>query len=416
MYYGWAVLLVAVAAMVGTLPGRTQGLGLITEPLLRDLSIDRVSYAQLNFWATIIGSAGALGIGRLLDRFGSRIVVTSLALGLGAVVCLMSQSATLIGLVVWMTLTRAFGQGALSVVSLAMVGHWFVRRLNTAMAVYSVLMSVGFMIAFPMVGAAIQRWGWRRAWLLVGIGLIAGLAPLALLVVRRSPEARGLAPDGIAGAPHDRGDLEGYRWREAIASPAFWVFAIGTAMYGLIASGIGLFNESILAERGFGPEVYYQTLIVTALTALAGNLAGGWLAGRVRLGALLAIALGILTIGLVVLPHVAALWHVVAWAAVMGSGGGLVMVLFFSVWPRVFGRRELGRIQGTAQAMTVLASALGPLLLAWCIDWTGSYAAMFRLLAGVIVVTAAGAMLVPIPPPAPPWRPAPTLRAAETTR
>src|SRR2546425_2004517 len=34
-YYGWIVLGVAALAMVGTLPGRTQGLGLITEPLLR---------------------------------------------------------------------------------------------------------------------------------------------------------------------------------------------------------------------------------------------------------------------------------------------------------------------------------------------------------------------------------------------
>ena len=58
----------------------------------------------------------------------------------------------------------------------------------------------------------------------------------------------------------------------------------------------------------------------------------------------------------------------------MGLGGGLVMVLFFSVWPRVYGRAHLGRIQGAAQAMTVLASAIGPLLLAWCVEWTGSYA------------------------------------------
>ena len=32
VYYGWVVLSVAALAMVGTLPGRTQGLGLITEP------------------------------------------------------------------------------------------------------------------------------------------------------------------------------------------------------------------------------------------------------------------------------------------------------------------------------------------------------------------------------------------------
>ena len=36
-YYGWTVLCVAALGMVATLPGRTQGLGLITEPLLLDL-------------------------------------------------------------------------------------------------------------------------------------------------------------------------------------------------------------------------------------------------------------------------------------------------------------------------------------------------------------------------------------------
>ena len=401
VYYGWAVLLVAAAAMVGTLPGRTQGLGLVTEPLLRDLGLDRVSYAQLNFWATIIGSAGALGIGRLLDRFGSRIVLTMLALGLGVVVVLMSRADTLADLAVWMTLTRALGQGALSVVSLAMVGHWFVRRINAAMAVYSIVMSVGFMIAFPLVGVAIQRWGWRQAWLAIGLALIGGLAPIAIAVVRRTPESRGESPDGMAAEATSASDaLEGYRWRDAVASPAFWVFATGTALYGLVASGIGLFNESVLAERGFGPDVYYQTLAVTALTALVGNGGGGWLAGRVRLGTLLAVSLATLTLGLLALPHVATTAHVMAWAAAMGVGGGLVMVLFFSVWPRVFGRRELGRIQGSAQALTVLASAIGPLLLAWCLEWTGSYTAMFRLLAGLIAVTAALALIVPIPPPA----------------
>jgi MFS family permease len=101
--------------------------------------------------------------------------------------------------------------------------------------------------------------------------------------------------------------------------------------------------------------------------------------------------------GLVALPHVATLAQVVAWATAMGLGGGLVMVLFFSVWPRVFGRRHLGRIQGTAQALTVVASALGPLLLAWCVERTGSYATMFRVLAGLIVVVALAAWVVPLP-------------------
>src|SRR3989442_4703877 len=85
-YYGWVVLCVAALAMVGTLAGRTQGLGLITEPLLRDLNIDRVRFAQINLFATLAGSLFCFGIGSLVDRHGSRIILTALALLLGVIV------------------------------------------------------------------------------------------------------------------------------------------------------------------------------------------------------------------------------------------------------------------------------------------------------------------------------------------
>src|SRR5689334_10350881 len=67
VYYGWANLGVAALAMVATLPGRTQGLGLVTEPLLADLHLDRVTYAAVNLWATLIGSLFCIPCGRLTD-------------------------------------------------------------------------------------------------------------------------------------------------------------------------------------------------------------------------------------------------------------------------------------------------------------------------------------------------------------
>lgn len=401
VFYGWYVVLVAAAAMVGTLPGRTQGLGLITEPLLADLGLARVAYAELNLWATLAGSVGAIGVGQLLDRFGSRVVLTLVALALGLVVVAMSQASTIVGLAVGVTLTRALGQSALSVVSLAMIAPWFVRKIDTAMAIYSVTLSIGFMLAFPAVGALVQQRGWRMAWLAIGLALTAGLAPLAWVLVRRGPDAMSLYPDGgtapAAAASADRPDRLEFTWTAALTEPAFWIFAIGTALYGLVASGIGLFNESVLAQRGFGAEVYYQTLVVTAMTALGGNFLGGWLLATVPLARLMGASLLVLAAGLVALPHVSTLAQVMAWATAMGLGGGLVMVLFFSVWPRVFGRRHLGRIQGTAQALTVVASAVGPLLLAWCMEWTGSYAAIFRLLAGLISLVAVAAFVAPMP-------------------
>jgi MFS family permease len=406
MYYGWTVLLVAAAAMVGTLPGRTQGLGLVTEPLMSDLGINRVAYAQLNLWATLAGSLFAIGVGRFVDRLGTRVVLTTVAMALGVVVMAMSGVQSFWALAIAVTLTRGLGQSALSVISLAMIGQWFVRRIDIAMAIYSIVLSVGFMIAFPVVGSLVQSWGWRAAWLSIGVALVVALAPLSWLFVRRSPESIGVAPDGLTHTVHQSHFVhpahlahvarpDGATLEEALSTPAFWIFSLGAALYGLVASGIGLFNESILAERGFSADVYYQTLVVTALTALAGNFGGGWLALRLPLSTLLAVSLLVLALGLAALPHVTTIVHVMLWATAMGLGGGLVMVLFFSVWPRVYGRRHLGRIQGAAQAMTVVASAVGPLILAWCVELTGSYAAMFNILAAVIALTAFAALATP---------------------
>src|SRR5687767_12012408 len=205
-YYGWVNLAVAAAAMVGTLPGRTQGLGLITEPLLKDLQIDRVLFAHINLWATLIGALFCVGVGQLIDRFGSRSVLTAVSIMLGAVVLLMSSLKGVILLALLITLTRGLGQSALSVISITIVGQWFVRRLNLAMGIYSILLSVGFMTAFPLVGAVVVNSGWRAAWAGIGAALLVVLAPAGWLLVRRTPEACGLAIDGERRADDEPAD------------------------------------------------------------------------------------------------------------------------------------------------------------------------------------------------------------------
>lgn len=398
-YYGWIHVIVAALAMVATLPGRTQGLGLITESLLKDLNMDRVLFAQINLWATLIGSVFCLGIGRLIDRFGSRAVLAAVSLALGTVVLLMSRTRDAMALAAWITLTRGFGQSALSVVSLTIVGHWFVRRLNQAMAIYTVLLSIGFMIAFPVVGGFVIQSGWRAVWSGIGYALLLLLPLAAWVFVRRSPENCGLGAD----PEMQRGEQEaaavenGFTLREAIATPAFWVFALSSSVYGLVASGIGLFNESILVERGFDAAIYHRTLAITALTALFGNFLGGWLAERWSMNRLMALAMALLAVSLLALPHVSTHLHVVLYALVMGLAGGFVIVLFFSFWSRVYGRKHLGKIQGSAQTLTVLASAVGPYILAECLARTGSYATIFYLLAVVIGFLSLLAWYVRIP-------------------
>ena len=182
-WMGWLNVVVAAVIMLATLPGRTQGLGLITEPMLKELQLDRVAYANINLWATLLGAAICLPIGRVLDSLGLRVATVALTLLLAAVVWLMGTlTGGVLALFVLVLATRALGQSALSVASITAVGKSFDRNIGVAMGVYSVLLSVFFAAAFVAVGNSVRINGWRTAWIQVAYGLILFAAPITLLL------------------------------------------------------------------------------------------------------------------------------------------------------------------------------------------------------------------------------------------
>ncbi len=391
--YGWVNVVVAAVVMLATLPGRTQGLGLITEPLLADLHLDRVAYANINLWATLIGAAICLPIGRVIDRVGLRWTTAALSLLLAVVVWRMSAMAATTGgvaaLFVLVLLTRAIGQSALSVASITAVGKSFGARVGMAMGVYSVLLSVLFAVAFVAIGASVRTGGWRLAWLQVAIGLALVVTPMVVLFMQEPGVPRATEASSAEAST-------GLTLADALRTPAFWVFAGATSLFGLVSSGLGLFNEAVLAERGFSQETYHTFLAASAVIALVGQFGCGWLTMRWPMQRLLAIAMFIYALALVALPFISTLTELWVFAALIGLSGGMVTVIFFAIWRR-FGSRHLGRIQGAAQMLTVLASAVGPLLFAKCAAMTGSYAPILWLLAPSVLLIGLAGLRVAVP-------------------
>ena len=389
----WWQIVLASLLMLATLPGRTQGLGLITEPMLRDLHLDRVIYADINLWATLLGSAACLPAGWLVDRFGLRPTAVALVGALGAIVwCMTFQHGSIVLLFLLVLLTRAVGQSALSVVSISAVGKTSTNRVGLAMGVYAVLLSVAFAAAFTLVGAVVRRSGWRIAWAEIAFALIFGIAPLVFAFLREGGTPATQEAELVTSqAPGD------FPLLEALRTPAFWIFAGATALFGLVSSGLGLFNEAVLAERGFSQKLYHEFLAVTTLIALVGQLLCGWLSLRWSMQRLLGVALFLYAVGLAALPFVKTLTELWLFAVAIGLAGGIITVLFFAVWSHAFGRAQIGRIQGAAQMLTVFASAVGPLLFAKCYAATGSYAPLLLGLAPIVFVFGVAAWLVSLP-------------------
>jgi sugar phosphate permease len=386
--------------------------------MLRSLHLDRESYGFLNLWATLLGGLFCLPCGWLIDRLGTRTVLSGVMVALGAVVVAMSgvqgswprtltiplpgasapfTVVVLLDLFVFVLLTRGLGQSALSVASLSLIGRSAGRRTGLAMGVYAFLTSAGFTLAFGVLRKVVGSHpeDWRPVWAGIGVAVLASGLLCGLLVRSQFLDADTAHADrpGEAG-----GSIEfSLTLGQALCSPAFWTFGLAVSFFGMVSSGIALFNESILAERGFSKEVFLTVTLLGIPVGLASNLLGGWLATRWPLPRLLALAMAMLALTLLVFPRITSESQVYLYAAVLAAAGGLITVCFFTVWRRGFGPAHLGQIQGAAQLLTVLFSALGPQLFASGQARLGSYLPLFPYLAAVSLGLALATWLAGLP-------------------
>lgn len=378
--YGWVNVIVASLAMTATLPGRTHGLGLVTEPLLADLRLDHVWFARINLASALLGALFAIPVGWLIDRFGVRVVLSFVTLALGLSVLGMSQSQTGLSLAATMYLVRGLGQSALSVASMAVISKWFNRRLGIAMGVFAVLLTFGFIGSVLAVGAAVESVGWRAAWWNIGIALLA-LTPVFWIFARNAAESPSSKADGIAAAmPAQEESARSLSMVEALRSPVFWMVALGTSAFNLVWSGVTLFNESMLVERGLDREIAVEIMAILTGVGLIANLVCGSLAARHRILRLLGGSLFILATSLAIFPSIQSPAMAKIYAGLIGLSGGAITVVFFAAWRHLFGKGSVGAIQGVAQFTTVVASAIGPVLMAESRAWTGSYTFAFYTL------------------------------------
>jgi MFS family permease len=411
----WVHVGVAALAMVSTLPGRTHGLGLFTEPIRKTFGLDTESYGFLNMAATLLGALFCLPCGWLIDRVGTRAVLTGVMVALGAVVIGMSQAAgdlwwrwtfalpgggtftlvLLAGLFLFVLLTRGLGQSALSVASLALIGRTASRRTGLVMGVYALLTSAGFLAAFAVLRQVVllDKDQWRAPWAGIGFAVLLAGIVTPFLVRNRLLEADPGAADSTAAGGAEPSLTLG----QALVSPAFWTFGVSVSFYGMVAAGTSLFNETILNERRFDKEIFLNVTLLGIPVGLASNLLGGWLATRWSLSGLLAAAMAGLGAALLAFPHVGTEWQVYLYAAVLAASGGVITVCFFTVWRRGFGPAHLGQVQGAAQMLTVLFSALGPQLFGSAKARLGSYLPLFPYLAAASLLLALATAMAGLP-------------------
>lgn len=399
-FYGYMILFAATVGTIMSVPGQTIGVSVFTDSLIEHVGISRF-WISLAYGLGTVGSSLIIGpTGRLLDTIGARIVGIVSAIGLGLVLIYLSQvdriarllplsagttGAVLAGFLtaaVGFLLLRYLGQGVLTLASRTMLMRWFDKRRGTATAVMGVFIAFTFSAAPMLFELLIRRFGWRGAWLLLGVAEAIGFSAFVLFFFRDDPHSCGLHPDGVTPDPGGDGDNhaeESWTLPRARGTLTFWVFNLGLSLFSLQVTALTFHIVSIFKTGGLTRADAVSVFLPASMISVALNFGGGLASDRAFVRHRLKWYL-IVLLGGVALSSAGALTPVLRsglgrWMIIAGHGtaGGFFGLLTAIVWPRYFGPKHLGAISGYNVSFMVFASAVGPPLFGAVQNQLGGY-------------------------------------------
>ena len=399
-FYGWIIVVaIFIAEFVAS------GVGTFVTPLFFKAMTEDMGWSLTMLTGALtaqtLANAGvAPYLGKVLDRLGARPVMLfgAIAAGLGLILLTRIQE-------IWQFWVLYGLVGALGLAEMGgftgpvLVTKWFTRLRGRAMAISSMGTTLGGVVMAPIVGILIASYGWRSAWMVLGIFVLVVTIPVVLLMVRKQPEDLGLKPDGdldgtrpITGAhPVKKRRYAGtdVSWtvKEAMRTRTMWILIIGLNLVNLSAT-VTVYSLVPFLTQQEGMAVTAAGYVVSARLGAStmSRLVWGWAVDHFPMNWCLAAGFfaRALTSLCLLLPFPVNVVSVIV-LSVLGGGFQVLQPMAFANY---FGRDHAGAIQGATRPFLIASSLVGPLFIAFVFDVTGSFDLGF-LVAGVMGLASA---------------------------
>jgi MFS transporter, OFA family, oxalate/formate antiporter len=392
-YYGWIVLAGLCCAGFARQGAAVATFSVFVEPLTRDFGWSRTALSGAVSLGGLLAALAAPMMGPLLDRRGSRLVLSLAVLVSGGALLLLSLAPSLLAFYLLFCIARMSWAAPFELGIYAGLNNWFLTRRTAAASIANLAQMLG-LAAMPLIAQlAIAHDGWRAGWLALGATvLIVGFLPVALLLVRR-PEDMGLAPDrarpaAVAAATRPE---PAFSRPQALRTGAFWLLMLYAMLIYPVQAGVSLHQASHLVRRGLDPTTAALIVSGFSLASAAATIVCGLLPRRWPIRFPLAGAGLLAAIATWLMPGINSAADGYLCAGLFGAGIGSMLTLLPVAWADYFGRAHYGAIRGVALPCQVLAQAAGPLVSGALYDGTGAYTLslhVFATLAALSVIVA----------------------------
>ena len=403
-FYGWIILLGGFLILVVD-GGVRFSFGVLVKPLAAEFGWDRGAITFAYTLNMLVFGFGQMMAGRLLDRYGPRLLFSVSALVASAGLLLTARTSSIPELYFYYGVVTAVGVSGITIgVVSSTVSRWFrsLRGLIGGIAVTGT--SFGHFAIIPVLAYSLERFGWRGSWAGLGVLVSMVVIPVAVAVMKKEPADMGLAPyESEATRARAPSPAPDYSPREAFLSRSFLFVALA---YGLCGFQDFFFVTQFVpfaTDAGLTSQHASNIQGLSGLLSLAGVLAFPALTEKLGHGVPLSFmfVLRMVCFGLLVASSTEP--AIFTAALLMGFTLMATAPLAAAMTGDYFGVRNIGLITGAILWVHHTGGALGALSGGVVHDATGSYAGMF--LACLVMAFLGAAACLGIRPPGGPLMP-----------
>jgi len=255
-----------------------QVLGILAPTLQTELRWSDADYGAIVSWFTLAYAIGYLGVGRLLDRIGTRIgfAFSVTVWSLAEIGHALAGSAAGFG---FARFALGLGESGNFPAALKTVAEWFPARERAfATGIFNAGSNMGAILAPILVPVIVLRWGWRAAFIVTGA--LGFLWLIAWLAIYRTPETHPrLSAQELAhirsGTPTVTTAIP---WHTVFRQRQTWAFVLGKFMTDPVWWFYLFWLPKFLDSRyGIRLASVALPLIIIYLLADVGSVVGGWM-------------------------------------------------------------------------------------------------------------------------------------------
>ena len=392
-YYGWLVLAAAAVSELLVQGATSYAAGLFVLPLQAEFHLSRANASSPVLILFLGGALVAPFVGRLLDRYPIRLVMSLGAVIFSLALLVIAATSSLWLMALMLLLPAAIGFMSLGpLTTAALASRWFYRRRGLALGIAAVATSGGGFVVVPLLSRAIQQYGWRAALVYEAIAMAVIIIGLAALVLRDRPSDVGLAghpenlrrgedakPSGNTAEAPSR-----LRWQDILSSRAFWMPSMVLAMVSGTAQALVVTLVPYAIGLHFSAPSAAAMISAFAISAAITKVSAGILADYINQRFLLIAAALLMTLAWLTLGLFESYGALFASSCMGGVALGCALPTVAGLIAAHFGPAKFGAVMGWTYAFVGAAAIASTRVIGGLYDIFGGYHGAFLIFFGLL--------------------------------